>query len=476
MIAKIGASDSFGSLAADNGGMLSRIITRDQGWTKAASEAFDKAAVELHRPTSDKYAMIHFVAIGANERYGFNRNGDAFTRDELRNHHDTFVKHAYLFREHRNHDPKLAIGIIKASAYNLPMDRVELLVWLDRDKAEKEYEKAANGEELSGSMACKIAFDICSICKKASKRVADYCSHAKHHMTKWLPQFRKYAYVFNPKPRYIDYSVVERPADRIAHYIQYRFGDGLAKAASGDLVVNGSDWAEFYGMEDSNPDLGDAFLRLSKAAAEILDPASVMVVTPKAAFIRDVLPVSRGEDLTDREIDDLRRLRPSSLWHQLAKRAAVLPFRTFAAYLTGHKMASIAGDPEWEAARAAVLLAPARLCSHTEVGVDLLKMAGSQFEPGCETDADMDPEHDDKIDSILWKVDEDFTTSEPVLRRKLIKQKVASQPAVTGVLNDRSEAALYLDAYMVYKVAALAAIESIHGRNEARELVIANLA
>lgn len=896
------AADEFQGLSEACGGMLSRLVRREHGMTKAASECFDKQAIEQHRPGDDRHALIHFVAMGAHETYGANRNSDAFERSELKAHHPTFVKCAHLFREHRNHDPKLAIGIIKASAYNDVMDRVELLTWLDREKAEAEFEKVAAGKELSGSMACfpgntlvqmadgsekpiqdivvgdsvrthkgnvgevlhtmqrdyadagvafrafglpddilataehpiwirpsskttlecpvcgahcrqlrshlrmkkdvkhqaayrdfgryaegfrradllapgdwvrtpfstevnsngnetyaailgwyvaegnvfdsdkytdchwctdftlntletvyadeirelllaygvedqqisiynepevgrcrvrcrnvplmrrliadggklaptkclsedvmkwqpvlqriilekalegdgdwhkenevskvtttsrrlawqlaeiawrngvvahiqkysgivgkvreiknrngkvgpiiskhsayyvsipaseseklsfdkrprgytydrpaktrsishlkhqvegavgacvraqirvfiengfvyrriwkirrkavfetvydltipgdhgfvvtgvgvsncKIAFDVANCCGKKSRTTADYCDHMKKHATKYLPELRKYAFVFNPNPRFIDYSVVARPADRIAHYIAYRFGDQMQKAASEDMAITGADWAAFYGISEVNDEFIGTLRKMASVAAELADPLACLPLTHKAAFIRDILPASHPGQFSDREVDAMRRLRPPTLWRELAKRAAVLPFYSFASYLTGKPVSEIEKDASWQIARRHVRDLPGWLAG------DGLKFAcgvADQFEPGSEVDAQLDPESDDEIDRLLAKADDEFAGTEMSVGRRLrfdlggkVRRCGAEESKVASIiLDENNEAMLAVRAYGVYKASALTAIENLHGVNEALEMLVTNL-
>jgi hypothetical protein len=425
-----------------------------------------------------KYAMIHFVAMGAHERYAFNKNGDSFTREELKRCHPTFVKHAYLFREHRNTDPKLAIGIIKASSYNDPMDRVELIVWLDRTKAEKEFEKAAAGKELSGSMACSVHHDVCSICDHEAPRVSNYCDHAKHYMTRYMPEHRKYAFVFNPKPKMIDYSVVENPADRIARYISYTFGDTMQKAASENLIITGSAWAGFYGVADDNG-LRDTLVKLASRRAELIDPAALSQHTKKALFLRDIATIHPGQ-FTDREVQDMRRLRPGTLWRELGKRAAVLPFYTFASYLTGTPVTAIEADPVWQNARQKLASLPQWLAGD---GFKFASQLVDQFEPCGELEAQMDPELDDPIDKMLSKADEDFAATEGPVGKRLrfdlgakYRQCGAEEHVKSAVeLPDTCEAMLAMRAYGVYKAASLRTIDEFLGYNEAREFLIAAL-
>lgn len=108
--------------------------------------------------------LIHLIALGATEAYGPNRNGDGFSKEASRKYHDTFVKHAHFYRDHKNTDPKKSYGIVKASAFNEAMSRIELIVALNANEkaakannglvADREMEKLASGKDIALSMAC----------------------------------------------------------------------------------------------------------------------------------------------------------------------------------------------------------------------------------------------------------------------------------------------------------------------------------
>lgn len=196
-----------------------------------------------------------------------NRNGDAFSEATCRKYHDTFRKHARWYRNHVNKDPAKSYGYIKASAYNEVMKRIELLVMLNATKeaaerngglvADLELEKIAKGLELSGSMACKVPFDICRSCGNQARNRSEYCTEetcigphgekrggCKHNLTKlasdgWINS------VDNPDPTWFDYSLVPKPADRIAYG---GVADYLHKAASVGDVLGGAALAEMMGV------------------------------------------------------------------------------------------------------------------------------------------------------------------------------------------------------------------------------------
>jgi hypothetical protein len=207
---------------------------------------------------------IHLIAIGATEYYGPNRNGDGFTESCCRKYHDTFVKHARWYRNHANKDPKKSFGVIKYSAYNDSMHRLELIVALNGTKeaakrnggllADRELEKIASGKEDWGvSMACKVAYDVCSGCGNKAKTRDDYClgldeggtckyGGAKYNLCK-VAEDGHILHVDNPHPTWFDISDVFRPADRIAYVL-----GPMKKAASGLYIPGGAELAEGLGV------------------------------------------------------------------------------------------------------------------------------------------------------------------------------------------------------------------------------------
>lgn len=136
---------------------------------KMASHAF-LDAIDNIKVAKDELP-IHIIALGSHEFWGPNRNGDTFLEKTCKDRHHTFVKYARWFRNHKNRpdDGDPHYGIIKESAYNDQMHRVELLGLLFQEKsaaerynlgngkvADKEIEKIAKGENLPTSMACAL--------------------------------------------------------------------------------------------------------------------------------------------------------------------------------------------------------------------------------------------------------------------------------------------------------------------------------
>jgi len=229
----------------------------DEFVKRASVQFIDKVASMQLGPGE---VPVHLLAVGAQEYYGANRNGDGFREEVLQAYHPTFQKFARWYRDHQNKDVSKGRGIIKASAYNGDMRRVELIVALNGTKeaadrngglvADEELEKLARGEDIPVSMACRVSHDVCSGCGNHAKSRKEYCG----------PEMCKYGgcrdnlaktfddghtlHVDNPDPCFFDISKVFRPADRIA----YTLGKCAAAEDYQEMLKAAADT---YGSEQS---------------------------------------------------------------------------------------------------------------------------------------------------------------------------------------------------------------------------------
>ena len=227
------SSDELLRAVEASGECMTSLIDWEHGGIKqASSDMASKKLLEKFKPTNEKTACIHLIAMGDSDMYGYNRNGDYFAGDVLEKRAHTFVTNGHVFREHRNKDPKKAIGTVKWAGYDPKgMHRVELIIHMDKDKAEEEYEMAKKGEALNFSMSCRVPNDRCSICGNKAKNVSSYCDHLAKNMGKYDEGMKKYAFAYNDEPTFFDISRVKTPADRIARHLEYSFADG-GKSAS----------------------------------------------------------------------------------------------------------------------------------------------------------------------------------------------------------------------------------------------------
>lgn len=241
---------------------------------------------------SNKGIYVLVSALGASEYWSSNVNGDAFPIASLINSpsgwndksveemrkigkdwpygYPTFMN-AYPYKHHQNKNPSRAFGNVVLSIWNPKMFRVELVVFLDKEKckefgAEDVYQRIENGEFPDVSMGTKVPYDICSICGHKSKTTRDYCFHAKYEMNKIYPDGRKVC-VINDYPRFFDISFVFIGADKSAKM--------LAKLAQvNNMVCMGdycavprlsADIGEKYSSSPLN-ELQDLFSSMSKTA------------------------------------------------------------------------------------------------------------------------------------------------------------------------------------------------------------------
>lgn len=206
--------------------------------TKTASEALDYIKNVMPEPGKTHLLLL---ALGSEEAYGPNRNGDGFPErpvparhktansdrqwyvepgEELTKHYQSFETNpAHAFQHHQNRDPAKASGHVKKAFWNGKMHRVELLVVLDNDKDPEWVQRVNDGDFPPVSMGCRIKKDVCSRCGNEAPTRAQYCDHVKFHMNEVNPDGTK-NYVHNPSPNFFDISRVFRPADKTGYTLK----------------------------------------------------------------------------------------------------------------------------------------------------------------------------------------------------------------------------------------------------------------
>ena len=220
----------------------------DHSWLKKSAAVLTKELSDI-RPEPGK-TFVHLIALGDQETYGMNRNGDGFPKKANQEYHDTFVKHAKWFHNHKNKPARgdRIYGEVKCSAYNPIMKRVELVVGISEKDDPDSIEKLARGEDIPVSMACKVPYDVCSECGNKAKTAAEYCKHIKEACTQMTKSGNQIGMI-NTKPTFFDISKVHRNADRIAF--------SLRKVAHAGPVF-GVDMAAMYGIVEPSFMVKDA--------------------------------------------------------------------------------------------------------------------------------------------------------------------------------------------------------------------------
>ena len=319
-------------------GAGAELVSRQGEMSKQASTIFGMDYSDM-KP-DDRHVGIHVVALGDAEHYGENRNGDLFSKEACQKYHNTFVKHGHVFRHHRNKDPEKSIGIVKASAYNEPMGRIELFIHADKDKAAPELARLEKEGEVPFSMACLVDHDRCSICGSLRKSAGDAseCDHVASHLGELWDDGRKVG-TFNDEPKFFDISFVGKPADRIAW--------NLTKAASSGFV-DSVKLAEYEGVvppDDLAVEPGAATRKLgyARGIAELQSmytgwlSKKASVSTTRDRYLRGFAKVS-ASSIDEDTVGRMREVPVRDMLSKLASCGVMMDVPTFFRYAMGPEM------------------------------------------------------------------------------------------------------------------------------------------
>ena len=312
-----------------------RVIEDFATLTKSAGTIFGMDYDAL-KPDKD-HVGIHVTALGDWEHYGANRNGDTFPKAACVKYHDTFVKHGSVFRHHKNKDREKNLGAIKASAYNDEMGRIELFVHAHKERAADELARLEKEGEICFSMACRVPGDRCTICNNFRKNAADpnMCDHIRYDLGKMFDD-GKVAATHNDDPEFFDISFVGRPADRIAWNL---------KVAAGEVVdsVKLAEADGIYVPDHMAIESASALKKLSylKKLAVFQEVYSRKPITPTEKYFYELRKAACAQ-VSDKVIEELRKLEPREAFRVLAKAGAVLDVESFFKYAMGPMYAEVA--------------------------------------------------------------------------------------------------------------------------------------
>jgi len=300
--------------------------------TAAARNSRELFDYEALKPKSGEVA-IHLIALGDYEPYGFNRNGDGFKKEANMKYHTTF-KTANVYEHHRNKDPKKRLGTVKAAAYNPEMQRVELVVHVDPEKAAKHIERFEKTGEIPWSMGAQVPRDICVICGHERKTAAESCEHVKYNLGK-LAEDGTFVGVFNPEPKFFDISFVTKPADRIAWSLN------KVASATGSIITSEEralieGWEPPVDINESSAillDKIDVFRKLANARKKIIALSS----DSAQLFFSDNLIKAAAylNEIDDETLEYLREFNTQTVFSGLAKHGAILSPTDFYKYIFG---------------------------------------------------------------------------------------------------------------------------------------------
>jgi hypothetical protein len=439
-----------------------RMIEDPRELSKSASTIFGCDYDQL-RPDKDHMAL-HLTALGDFEHYGSNRNGDGFPKKACINYHDTFVKQGNVFRHHRNKDPEKRLGQVVKSAFNGPMARIELFAHVHKDKASDELQKLATDGDIPFSMACKVAFDRCSICStlRKSAKDPDQCQHVMTSLGK-VGEDGKVVCTLNDEPNFFDISFVTRPADRIAWHL---------KAASGE-IIDSVKLAEAEGiwvpdhLAIVSPDAQDKLgyiVKLATFEKYYADVVSGRRPTTSAEHYAWELRKAAMARLDDATISALRKYEPKEVFRKLAAAGIIMDVDTFFKYAMGLDYGEIA--QEMDAVRKRVRGVYSRLskeakcqvvCNDRLFDVDTMGKGES-------------------VSTITTKVAEDHTMIGTGMEQRIVDTTVTNR-AIALDTNDeiRSNDTLMVDAlsekYAAYKLSAIKAVQAFNKNTDTDALI-----
>ena len=246
-----------------------------------------------------KEGSLYFLnnAMGCEELWGANRNGDTFPSDQLGHPgleygYRTFTTVARPFRGHNNKDPQKGYGDIPFAHYDRATGRVYLVLRIDTNLPH--YHEIADviqaydrGDPVATSMGARVPYDICSICGNKAPTRAQYCIHARDQLGTIYSDGRRVS-VRNVRPVFFDNSFVTRGADPAAFLLQ--------KLAQVKGVVPGVDLAPVvYGNDvDTNEE------KLSEVREEVAEQVKVASIqSPEVQTMADPIadPMEDPEEL-----------------------------------------------------------------------------------------------------------------------------------------------------------------------------------
>jgi hypothetical protein len=416
-----------------------------------------RAFLEKLRPDARKiYVLVN--ALGAGEYWSSNINGDYFPEVSLIHTgpiygYETFYS-AHPFMHHVNKDPAKSFGQVALSVWNDSMKRAELVVEIDRDKADRVgatsvCDKIDHDIFSDVSMGCRVPYDLCSICtdwaeyKKAQgtydkdkhKSVGaavveyhkqhpirglsitrnDYCDHLRKTINKILPDGRK-IYAINDYPCFFDISFVFIGADKTAKV--------MAKLAEAPLVQDShityaSIEELLTGMAkvastDPTDDVRDAVNPLKTGTVGKLVSRKKYAAQIKASeILKDVVPSQFGGKVV--RLDEGNDL-PNDILDFMGKD----PSRSLS---TAASMGMLMRPREFQR----III----ISSGDKSLADKLDSEGKVFGPtDAETDVPGLGSHNfsSMIKSILMPFLEDRSVLEPVAKRKIVRITITGMP------------------------------------------------
>jgi hypothetical protein len=366
------------------------------------------------------------------------------------------------------------------------MGRVEVMVWGHKDLAKDQWEKAASGKPLNCSMACNVKYDVSSITGKKQASLNEYDQYCKYRLGQYIPEMKKYAFVYNPEPKWFDLSDVANNADRIAYHLKYEFENNpsLQKAASATRTVTSVELASQFGVRDleiedvklgcKSPTKQSLLEKLASAESYVnllREQEGNVCKDEKYHFVKNACQnsFSKSDQLSDSDIKVLKKMYPASVVSLMSKRAAFLPLESFCALFThDESVETLLNDPVIKYAN----------CGCEDMFGKMISTPISQieelFDPATEFDLSSDPNCGDDVQAIMDDVENKFSIKTTPLNKRVMSISIADVDDLgevkaasdTDLSDEQKEEAFRLVlAYGHYKLATANKINDLYGQN-----------
>lgn len=219
-------------------------------------------------------SYLHVNMLGSSDIYGPTRNGDYFSSETLQKYYKTFqTTPAKFFKHHRNKKDSPSFGTVIFSAYNPVMQRIELIVEADEATSKEIDSLIAQGMFPKTSMACRLPYDVCSICGNKARTRDEYCAHLMFEMNKLYPDGRKVYAINDNNITWFDCSWVARPADPTSSILTKVAEDMPEMSAAERAEIEGftEKLAKVVKWADLIKDIGDSGNIMDNVTQTVLD-------------------------------------------------------------------------------------------------------------------------------------------------------------------------------------------------------------
>jgi hypothetical protein len=229
----------------------------------------------------------------------------------------------------------------------------------------------------------------------------------------YIPQFKKYAHMINMDPTFKDYSWVKRPADRIAHTLNYLMPMSKEASAQPDArAIRGDELAVMYGVVD-NP---------WKAHLEKIAEFDLMrhENPAKQAVATTVLPKAFHGEFDNELLSKMaRHAFPGRVMHSLISRSMVMPLASFNSFVTGKCLHDSQADSTVKEARDKMAGIRAILIRRISSEPDFSQL----FSSACNQFSPMSEDCGDVVDQFMDNARDQFS-----LRYEALAKRACANP------------------------------------------------